>query len=266
MQRVLPEWSGEELIYVEPTQVARSFDCNVFSSAHDDKTLEWSQQTVACIPEVDGPIAVERHEYADPTAAAEEVKRTAMELGAAMVGITRVDPFHVYKGMDLPHSYVIAVPMDIRGNQVRRHSRPRPGGNQDLCDRRQARGRTRQAPPSPRLPGARSHAALRAAERAAARGRRRTERARQARVIDQPRARMLIPARDGDDRSSTGDRRAPRLGPRGGLRELQHVRLPLPWRRDLTRQAERPRGRPVEDQHRGLRSPLGQLLRLRNLP
>ena len=114
MQRVLPEWSGEELIYVEPTQVARSFGYNIFSGTHGEETLAWNQKTVESVPEVDGPVAQEKLEYADPTAAAEAVKRKATELGAAMVGITPVDPFHVYKGMDLSHrtAIVLAVPME----------------------------------------------------------------------------------------------------------------------------------------------------------
>ncbi len=128
MQRVLPEWSGDELNYVEPTQVARSFGYNIFSSKHDDETLEWNQKTIASVPEVDGPVADEKVEYADETAAADDVKRTATELGAAMVGITHVDPFHVYKGMDLPHRYaiVVAVPMEydeIKYGATLRHVR-----------------------------------------------------------------------------------------------------------------------------------------------
>lgn len=128
MQRVLPEWSGDKLIYVEPTQVARSFGYNIFSSEHGDQTLAWNQQTVESVPQVDGPVAEEKTEYANPTAAAEAVKLKATELGAAMVGITPVDPFHVYKGMDLPHrnAIVIAVPMDydeIKYGATERHVR-----------------------------------------------------------------------------------------------------------------------------------------------
>ena len=114
MQRVLPEWSGDELIYVEPTQVARSFGYNIFSSEHGNETLAWNQQTVESIPQVDGPVAESQVEYEDPATAAREIKAIATELGAAMVGITHVDPFHIYKGMDLSHRYaiVLAVPMD----------------------------------------------------------------------------------------------------------------------------------------------------------
>lgn len=128
MQRVLPEWSGEELRYVEPTQVARSFGYDIFSSEHGAKTLEWNEQTIASVPEVDGEVADERFEYASSRAASEEIRRVATELGAAMVGVTRVDPFHVYEGMDLPHAHAIAlaVPMDydeIKYGATERHVR-----------------------------------------------------------------------------------------------------------------------------------------------
>ena len=128
MQRVLPEWSGEELIYVEPTQVARSFGFNIFSSEHSEETLKWNGDTIASVPEVDGPVAEERHQHASPEEAARSMKERAVDLGAAMVGVTRVDPFHVYKGMDLRHEYaiVLAVPMDydeIRFGATERHVR-----------------------------------------------------------------------------------------------------------------------------------------------
>jgi ferredoxin len=115
MPRTLPEWSKDELEYVEPTQVARSFGYDVFASEYvDPETFEWNEKTLTCVAEVDGPVAGQRSDYPDPETAAQAIKNKALELGAAMVGITRVDPFHVYKGSDLTHQYgvVIAVPME----------------------------------------------------------------------------------------------------------------------------------------------------------
>jgi epoxyqueuosine reductase QueG len=76
--------------------------------------LEWNEKTIRCVPEVDGEPASPRTDFPEPLAASTEIKRVAKEIGAAMVGITHVDPFHVYKGMDLAHKFaiVIAVPME----------------------------------------------------------------------------------------------------------------------------------------------------------
>ena len=113
-QRVLSEWSGEELIYVEPTQVSRSFGYDVFAHEPDPVTLDWNEKTIRCVPEVDGDPAAVRTGFSSPQVASDEIKGVAKEFGASMVGITHVDPFHVYKGMDVPHKYaiVIAVPME----------------------------------------------------------------------------------------------------------------------------------------------------------
>ena len=113
-QRVLPEWSGDELVYVEPTQVARSFGYDVFSNPHDEQSFQWNQKTIECVPEIDGELASQRLDYPDPASASAAIKAAAKEFGAAMVGITHVDPAHIYKGHDLPHRYaiVIAVPME----------------------------------------------------------------------------------------------------------------------------------------------------------
>jgi epoxyqueuosine reductase QueG len=128
VQRVLPEWSGDELEYVEPTQVARSFGYDVFANEYGPETFEWNEQTVACVPEVDGEVAADRTEFPTPERASEAVKRVALELGAAMVGVAHVDPFHVYKGHDLSHRFAVllAVPMEydeMKHGATERHVR-----------------------------------------------------------------------------------------------------------------------------------------------
>ena len=45
-QRVLPEWSKDELEYVEPTQVVRSFGYDVFANEVSEETLRYNEQTI----------------------------------------------------------------------------------------------------------------------------------------------------------------------------------------------------------------------------
>ncbi len=128
MSRTLPEWSGAELEYVEPTQVVRSFGYDVFVNEYHEETFNWNEKTIGCVPEVDGEVAEPASPFANEDEAAAAIKAAATELGAAMVGITTVDPQHVYKGFDLPHRYgiVIAVPMEydeMKHGATERHLR-----------------------------------------------------------------------------------------------------------------------------------------------
>lgn len=106
-QRVLPEWSKDELEYVEPTQVVRSFGYDVFANEVSEEALHYNEHTVARVLQVDGEVASEKRDYSGPDEAAEDIKRAGLEAGAEMVGITEVNPYHVYKGHDVPHKYVV---------------------------------------------------------------------------------------------------------------------------------------------------------------
>jgi len=110
---VLDEWNGPDLLYVEPTQVVKSFG---YVSARPRLADTWNhlQSTLERIADADGETAPQRLEFRDATAATAAVKEMALDLGAHMVGITHVDQHHVYKGEDVPHRFavVVAVPMD----------------------------------------------------------------------------------------------------------------------------------------------------------
>ena len=136
--RVIPEWNSPDLEYVEPTQVVRSFGYDIFSGPYDEEAVRHDQKTIECVLDVDGPVNETKTAYDSPEAAARDIKEKARALGATLVGITGLDPFHVYKGHDVPHANVvmIAVPMEydeIRFGATPRHVRcPRPHGR-DLC-------------------------------------------------------------------------------------------------------------------------------------
>jgi Pyruvate/2-oxoacid:ferredoxin oxidoreductase delta subunit len=61
-----------------------------------------------------GPINPVQQPVDDPVEMSEIVKATALELGAALVGITELQDHHIYEGYDLSYRYAIsvAVPMD----------------------------------------------------------------------------------------------------------------------------------------------------------
>jgi len=106
-QRVIPEWNKPELEYVEPTQVVRSFGYDVYANPVDEKIMEYNEQTIVRVLEMDGEVAAKKRGFSGPDAAAEEIKRLGLECGAEMIGVTKLDPFHVYKGNDVPHKNVI---------------------------------------------------------------------------------------------------------------------------------------------------------------
>ena len=106
-QRVLPEWSKDELEYVEPTQVVRSFGYDVFANEVSEETLHYNEQTITRVLQVEGEVATDKKHFTDLDEAADCIKNVGLEAGAEMVGITEVNPFHVYKGNDVPHKYAV---------------------------------------------------------------------------------------------------------------------------------------------------------------
>ena len=94
-QRVLPEWSKDDLEYVEPTQVVRSFGYDVFANEVSEETLGYNEQTVARVLQVDGEVATEKRRFSSLEQASENVRQVGLEAGAEMVGITEVNPYHV---------------------------------------------------------------------------------------------------------------------------------------------------------------------------
>jgi ferredoxin len=55
----------------------------------------------------DGPVNPQRVEVSDPAEMAQQIKAKAMELGASMVGICRLQPHMIDLGEDVPHEFVI---------------------------------------------------------------------------------------------------------------------------------------------------------------
>jgi epoxyqueuosine reductase len=110
---VLPEWSGEQLVYLTPTQSVNRFGYTMVHDRTADE-LRFLQSALDRVPLQDGEPAPERVPFPDPATAAAAVKQWAREAGADMVGITAVDRRWVYRGEDLPHraAVVIAVAMD----------------------------------------------------------------------------------------------------------------------------------------------------------
>ncbi|MEM8533604.1 MAG: reductive dehalogenase domain-containing protein [Chloroflexota bacterium] len=66
-----------------------------------------------------GPLAPIQQPIADPTDMTNQIKTTARALGAILVGITELQPTHIFAGADVPYRYAIscAVPMD-RGEML----------------------------------------------------------------------------------------------------------------------------------------------------
>ena len=106
-QRVLPEWNKDELEYVEPTQVVRSFGYDVFANDISEETLSYNERTIARVLQVDGEVTAEKNPFSSPDETAESIKQVGLEAGAEMVGITEVNPYHVYKRNDVTHKYAV---------------------------------------------------------------------------------------------------------------------------------------------------------------
>ena len=112
-QRVLPEWSGPKLIFVEPQQTVKSFG---YAQVRQRKPEAYGylQRALDRAAEADGEVSSTRIKFPDSESASARIRETAKQSGADLIGITHVDQYHVYKGQDLPHSHaiVIAVAMD----------------------------------------------------------------------------------------------------------------------------------------------------------
>jgi len=116
---ILPEWSGEKLTYVSPRAVLNRLGYVGLTQREDVTPVE--VELLAAIEEriplQDGEPAGTPRDLGDPTQASQQIKHLARELGADMVGITRVDPKYVYDGLDLTHGFAIvfAMAMDYEG-------------------------------------------------------------------------------------------------------------------------------------------------------
>ena len=73
--------------------------------ARDAMMAHWDSLT----PMRDGPVSPEKSKITDPQELNELIKKKAAELGASDTGMTALKPEFIELGVDLPHSYVIAV-------------------------------------------------------------------------------------------------------------------------------------------------------------
>ena len=114
-QRVIPEWSGPDLIYVTATQTIRSIGYDMIAE-RTPQTYEYMQSAVNRATDADGEVSPRRSEFSGPGQASAWVKENAKQLGADQVGITHVHQEHVYKDETVEHAFavVIAVAMDYK--------------------------------------------------------------------------------------------------------------------------------------------------------
>jgi epoxyqueuosine reductase len=127
---ILPEWSGERLVYVSPRETLHRFGYPSMAERHGVTPRE--EELYALIEGrldlQDGEPAPGRRDFGGPAEAAAWVKERALELGADLVGIAAVDPRYVYDGYDLSHGFaiVLAIAMDYEGELLKV---PRPESN-----------------------------------------------------------------------------------------------------------------------------------------
>ncbi|MGH7810815.1 MAG: hypothetical protein ACREP5_11115, partial [Candidatus Binatia bacterium] len=68
----------------------------------------YRRRWVELAPYRDGAIDTKRVEVSDPVEMTRQIKAKALELGADMVGICRLQPHMIDLGADVPHDFVIA--------------------------------------------------------------------------------------------------------------------------------------------------------------
>ena len=65
-------------------------------------------------PRFTGPIAATQRRFGSPQAAADHLKEKALEAGADIVGICRIEPSDIYRGRTVDHSHAIALGQRMR--------------------------------------------------------------------------------------------------------------------------------------------------------
>jgi ferredoxin len=116
---VLPEWSGEKLIYVSPRETLNRFGYPSLAERGEVTSEELSlfAEIEGRVPLQDGEAAGRVEDLGTPLEASSKITSSARDSGADMVGITRVDPAYVYDGFDTSHEFavVFAIAMDYEG-------------------------------------------------------------------------------------------------------------------------------------------------------
>jgi epoxyqueuosine reductase len=116
---ILPEWSGEKLVYVSPRQTLNKLGYRSLSERGDitPEEIELFAEIEERVPLQDGEVAARRQDIGTPADASARIKSLAGRLGADMVGITPVDPAYVYDGFEVAPGFavVFAIAMDYEG-------------------------------------------------------------------------------------------------------------------------------------------------------
>lgn len=70
---------------------------------------ETKKRTYAFGADRTGPVNPEKRDVSDPDAMSSEIKKMAVELGADLVGIARIEPHMIDMGVDCPHEFIICI-------------------------------------------------------------------------------------------------------------------------------------------------------------
>ena len=113
-QKILPEWSGDDLSYIDPVSAIEKVGYSLLPEKYTEAEGEVLQRVYGRVPMQDGDVEPAPRQFTDVAEATEHIKRIGKELGADLVGITHVDQHHVYKDEDVPHrlAIVAALAMD----------------------------------------------------------------------------------------------------------------------------------------------------------
>jgi len=117
--RDFEEWDRPELVYVDESQVVRSFGYDLAASETSPETRALIAQSVKSVMGAEGSVAPTVQAYPNAEAAADAVRKLGIELGASMVGVTTVDRQHVYAGMEVPHRYAIMIALAMDYEEIK---------------------------------------------------------------------------------------------------------------------------------------------------
>lgn len=82
---------------------------NIFAYVNPWQVVLRMMRNVWHLRKSTGAVAKTKRQVDDPAAMKEEILARARELGAGLVGVTRIKPAHVYEGHDVPYAYAISI-------------------------------------------------------------------------------------------------------------------------------------------------------------
>jgi NAD-dependent dihydropyrimidine dehydrogenase PreA subunit len=93
---------------------------NTFSYVNPWQVVSWMMRNMWYLRRSTGPPASVRRAVDDPEAMTREIKQRARDLGAGLVGVTRVTPQHVFEGQEVPYQNAIAVGVVMDRERMKR--------------------------------------------------------------------------------------------------------------------------------------------------